>query len=57
MVKKKFACNIGDLSSIPELGRSHGEGIGNPTQYSCLNNSMDREAWQATVHGITKSQT
>ena len=42
----KNACNAGDQDSIPELGRSPGEGIGNPLQYSCLENSMDREAWQ-----------
>ena len=42
--------------SIPRLGRSPGEGNGNPLQYSCLENPMDKEAWQATVHGI-KSQT
>ena len=42
-------CNAGDLGSIPELGRSPGEGNGNPPQYSCLENSMDGGAWQATV--------
>ena len=47
----------GDSVSIPGLGRSLGEGNGNPLQYSCLENSMDRGAWQATVQGITKSQT
>ena len=47
----------GDLSSIPELGRSPGGGHGNPLQYSCLENPMDRGAWQATVHGIVKSGT
>ena len=46
---------MGDLGSIPELGRSLGEGNGYPLQYSCLENSMDRGAWQATVHGVTKS--
>ena len=54
---KESACNVGDVSSIPGSGRSHGEGNGCPLQYSCLENSMDREAWQATVHGVTKSQT
>ena len=54
---KESACNAGDLSSVPGLGRSFGEGNGNPLQYSCLENSMDRGAWQATVHGVTKSQT
>ena len=46
-----------DAGSIPGLGRSPGEGNGNPFQYSCLENPMDREAWQATVHGVSKSQT
>ena len=54
---KEFACNAGDLVSIPGLGRSPGEGNGYPLQYSCLKNSMNRGAWQATVHGVTKSQT
>ena len=45
-----------DIGSIPGLGRSPGEGNGNPLQYSCLNNPMDRGARQATVHGVTKSQ-
>ena len=54
---KASACNIGDLGSIPGLGRSPGEGNGNPLQYSCLENPIDRGAWWATVHGITKSQT
>ena len=54
---KESACNAGDLGSIPGLGRSPGEGNGNPLQYSCLENPMDREACQATVHGVTKSQT
>ena len=48
-------CNEGDLSSIPQLGRSPGEGNDNPLQYSRLENPMDRGAWQATVHGVTKS--
>ena len=46
-----------DLGSIPESGRSPGEGNGNPLQYSCLENPTGRGAWQATVHGVTKSQT
>ena len=54
---KASACNVGDPGSIPGLGRSPGEGNGNPLQYSCLENSMDRGAWLATVHGITKSWT
>ena len=53
---KESACNPGDLGSIPEVGRSHGEGNGNPLQYYCLENLMDREACQATVHGVTKSR-
>ena len=54
---KASACNAGDLGSIPGPGRSPGEGNGNPLQYSCLENPMDREAWQTTVHGISKSWT
>ena len=54
---KASACNAGDLGSIPGLGRSAGEGNDDPPQYSCQENSMDRGAWQATVYGITKSQT
>ena len=46
-----------DAGLIPELGRSPGVGNGNLLQYSCLGNSMDRQAWWATVHGVTKSQT
>ena len=52
---KESACNAEYLGLIPGLGRSPGEGNGNPLQYSCLENSMDRGAWQATVHGIAKS--
>ena len=54
---KESTCNAGDLGLIPELERSPGEGNGNPLQYSCLENPMDRGAWQATVHAITKSWT
>ena len=54
---KESACNAGDLSSIPGLGRSPGEENGNPLQYSCLGNSMDGGAWWATVHRFEKSQT
>ena len=54
---KPSACNVGDLGSIPGSGRSPGEGNGNPLQYSCLENSMDGGAWEATVHGVAKSQT
>ena len=50
---KESACNAGDLGSIPGLGRSPGEGHGNPLQYSRLENSMDRRAWRVTVHGVT----
>ena len=53
-VHKSSACNAGDLGSVPELGRSPGEVNGNPLQYSCLENPMDRGAWRATVHGITR---
>ena len=56
-VGKESACNVGDLGSISGLGRSPGEGNGNPLQYSVLENSMDGGAWQTTVHGVTKSQT
>jgi len=55
---KESTCNArdtGDTSSIPGSGRSPGEGNGNPLQYSCLKNPMDRGAWQATVHlGVTR---
>ena len=54
---KESACNsgdTGDISSIPGSGRSPGEGNSNPLQYSCLGNAMDRGAWQATVHAVTK---
>ena len=54
---KVSARNAGDLGSIAGSGRSPGEGNGNPLQYSCLENSMDRGAWQARVHGIAKSWT
>ena len=51
------AYNVGDPGSIPGPGRSPGEGNGNPLQYSCLENPMDEEAWQTTVHGVAKSWT
>ena len=54
---EEFTCNAGDSDSIPGSGRSSGERNGNSLQYSCLENSMERGAWQATVHGIAKSQT
>ena len=54
---KESACSVGDLGSIPRLGRSPGGGHGNSLQYSCLENPMDRRAWQAIVHGVAKGQT
>ena len=51
------AGDIGDAGSIPGLGRYPGVGNGNPLQYPCLENPMDRGSWWATVHGVTKSQT
>ena len=55
-VGKKSACNAGDLGSIPRSGRSPGEGNGNPLQYPCPENPMDRGAWWAIVPGVVKSQ-
>ena len=60
LVVKNLPANAGDTrnaGSVPGLGKSPGVGNGNPIQYSCLENSMDRGAWQATVLGATKSQT
>ena len=54
---KTLPVNAGDEGLIPGLGRFPGGENGNPFQYSCLENSMDREAWRVTVHGVTKSQT
>ena len=54
---RESACNAGDQGLIPGSGRPPGEGNSNPLKYSCLKNSMDRGAWRATVHGVTKSQT
>ena len=54
---KESACNAGDPGSIPGSGRSPGEGNGYPLRYSYLEIRMDRGAWQATVHGVTKNQT
>ena len=54
---KVSACNVGDLGSTPGSGRSPGEGNGNPLQYSCLENPMDRGAWLAILYGVVKSQT
>ena len=59
-VGKEFICNVGDTGdegSVPGSGRSPGEGNYNPFQYSCLENLIDRGAWQATFHGVKKSQT
>ena len=53
-VVKNPPANAGDVNSIPELGRSSGERNGNPLQYSCLENPMDRGIWQAIVHGVTE---
>ena len=54
---KASVYDVGDSGSIPGLGRFLGGGNGNPLQYSCLENPMNQGAWQATVHGVTKSQT
>ena len=54
---KNMPMKAGDACLIPGLGRSPGEGNGNPFYYSCLGNPMVRGAWQATVHGVEKSQT
>ena len=54
---KESACNVGDPGSVPGYRRSLGEGNGNLLQYSCLENPMDRGAWQAKIHGVAKSQT
>ena len=60
MHSRECTCNAGDagdMGSIPGLGRSPGEGNGNPLQYSCLENSMDRRTWGTTVDEVSKSQT
>ena len=57
LVSKHSAYNARDLDSIPQVGRSSGEGNGNPLNYFCLGNPMDRGACQTTVHGVGKSQT
>ena len=54
---QETTCTAGDAGSIPELGRSPREGNGNPLEYSCLGNCMDRGVRRATVHGVTKSRT
>ena len=56
-VVKNLPANAGDMSSVPESGRSPGEDDGNSLQYSCLENPVDREAWKATIHGVAKSRT
>ena len=53
-VSKESTCNAGDAGLIPGSGRSPGEGNGNPLPYICLENPMDRGAWQATVHGVAR---
>ena len=53
---KESTCNARDMGSVPGSGKSHGGGHGNPLQYSCLENPRDRGTWQATVHGVPKSQ-
>ena len=55
-VDKESACSAGDLGLIPGLGRSPGEGNGNPLQYPCLENLLDRGAWWAAVNGVAKSR-
>ena len=57
LASKESACNTGDPGLMAESGRSPGEGNGYPLQYSCLENSMDRGAWWATVHAVAKTQT
>ena len=57
LVVKNLPANVRDVGSIPGWGRSPGGRHGNPLQYSCPENSMDRGAWWATVHGVTKSRT
>ena len=54
---EESTCNVGHLGSIPGLGRSPGEGNGNPLQYSCLENPVDRGAWWATIYRVTQSWT
>ena len=56
-VVKNLPAKAGDAGLIPGLGRCPGRGNGNPIQYSCLDNSMHREAWRATVHGVVGSAT
>ena len=56
-VVKNLSANADNVGLIPGLGRSHGEGNGNPLQYSCLENSMNRGAWQASVYKVAKNRT
>ena len=56
-VVKNPPANVGDMGLLPGSGRSPGGGNGNPFQYSCQDNPMDRGAWRATIHGVTKSRT
>ena len=56
-VEENLSANTGDMGSVPGLRRSPGEGNGNPLQYSCLENPMDKGAWQSTVCGVTESYT
>ena len=57
LVVKNLPANAGDMGSIPESGRSPGEGNGKPLQYSCLENPVDRGSWRAMVHSVAKNQT
>ena len=57
LVIKNMSANAGDAGLIPGSGRSPGGGNGNPLQYSCWDNTMNRGAWRATVHAVAKSQT
>ena len=54
LVVKNLPARAGDVGSVPELGKSPGEGTGSPLQYSCLENPMDGGAWQPTAHGVAK---
>jgi len=56
-LREESACSVGDPASIPESGKSPVEGNGNPVQYSCVENPMDRGVWWTAVHGVAKSWT